>query len=94
MVLSGIPDLREQPSLAVCYTRGMKLPRAAASMHWQVARCLWRRAPSLPKADRLLVLGQAQCHALLGAGVGRESELRAAQVAAGLAERAGRSEVE
>ena len=45
----------------------MKLPRATANGHRQVARDLWRSAssPRFPKAERLLILQQAQRHAYL-----------------------------
>jgi hypothetical protein len=41
----------------------MKLPRPTASLHRQAARCLWQRAPSLPKAERLKALRNAELHA-------------------------------
>jgi hypothetical protein len=42
----------------------MKLPRATASLHRQVAQCLWRNAPNLPIAEeRARTLKQAALHA-------------------------------
>jgi hypothetical protein len=41
----------------------MKLPRAIASLHRQIARCLWRNAPTLPKEERLKALRNAELHA-------------------------------
>jgi hypothetical protein len=43
----------------------MKLPRATANMHRQIARILWRNAPTLPKAERPKALRNAQLHAHL-----------------------------
>jgi hypothetical protein len=41
----------------------MKFPRVTAALHRQVARRLWRNAPTLPKEERLKALRNAELHA-------------------------------
>jgi hypothetical protein len=53
----------------------MKLTRATASLHRQVARCLWRRAPSLPKTQRLKALRKAELHSGLARALDANPDL-------------------
>src|SRR5438034_7413407 len=56
----------------------LKLPKATANGHRQIARALWRNAPNLPTAAervRALEAGGASCRA--GAGAGRKPGPRA-----------------
>ena len=53
----------------------MELPRVRASLHRQVARCLWRRAPSLPKEERLRALRNAELHAGLARALDANPDL-------------------
>jgi hypothetical protein len=53
----------------------MKLPRATASMHCQIARILWRNAPNLPKAERPKALRNAELHAHLARALDADPDL-------------------
>jgi len=53
----------------------MKLPRATASLHRQIARCLWRNAPTLPKEERLKALRNAELHAGLARALDENPDL-------------------
>jgi hypothetical protein len=68
------PKLGARPSWS-CYTRLMKLPPPTASLHQQIARCLWRNAPTLPKAERLKALRNAQLHAGLARALDANPDL-------------------
>ena len=52
-----------------------QLPRVTAALHRQVARCLWRRAPSLPKAERLKALRKAELHSGLARALDANPDL-------------------
>jgi hypothetical protein len=53
----------------------MKLPRATASLHRQVARYLWRRASSLPIEARLKALRKAELHSGLAQALDANPDL-------------------
>src|SRR5260221_4076285 len=50
----------------------LKLPRPTASLHRQIARCLWRNAPTLPKEERLKAVSKAELHSGLARAFGRQ----------------------
>ena len=52
-----------------------QLPRVTAALHRQVARCLWRRAPSLPKTERLKALRKAELHSGLARALDANPDL-------------------
>lgn len=53
----------------------MKLPKATANGHRQVAKVLWRNASTLPKAERLKALRNAQLHAHLARALDENPDL-------------------
>ena len=53
----------------------MRLPRATASGHRQVAKALWRNAPTLPKAEQLKALRNAELHAHLARALDANPDL-------------------
>jgi hypothetical protein len=53
----------------------MKLPKATANGHRQVAKVLWRNASTLPKAERLKALKQAVLHAGLARALDENPDL-------------------
>jgi hypothetical protein len=53
----------------------MKLPKATANGHRQVAKMLWRNASTLPPAERLKALRNAQLHALLALALDHDPDL-------------------
>jgi hypothetical protein len=53
----------------------MKFPRVTAALHRQVARRLWRNAPTLPKEERLKALRNAELHAGLARALDENPDL-------------------
>lgn len=53
----------------------LKLPKATASGHRQVAKALWRNASTLPKDARLRALRYAQLHAGLARALAENPNL-------------------
>lgn len=53
----------------------LKLPKATASGHRQVAKALWRNASTLPKEARLRALRYAQLHAGLARALDENPDL-------------------
>jgi len=59
----------------------MQLPRATASLHQQIARCLWRNAATLA-AERVWALRNAELHARLARALDADQDLGMAKSAA------------
>jgi hypothetical protein len=53
----------------------VELPRPTASLHRQIARCLWRNAPTLPKTERLKALRKAELHSGLARALDANPDL-------------------
>jgi hypothetical protein len=53
----------------------LKLPKATANGHRQVAQVLWRNASTLPKEQRLKALKQAALHAGLARALDADPDL-------------------
>lgn len=53
----------------------LKLPKATASGHQQIARVLWRNAHHLPPAERLKALKQPALHAGLARALDADPDL-------------------
>jgi hypothetical protein len=53
----------------------LKLPKATANGHRQVAQILWRNAHHLPKDQRLKALKQAALHASLARALDQNPDL-------------------
>jgi hypothetical protein len=54
----------------------LKLPKATANGHRQIARALWRNAPNLPTAaERVRALKQAALHASLARALDADPDL-------------------
>src|SRR5438034_5414730 len=53
----------------------LELPRPTASLHRQIARCLWRNAPTLPKEERLKAVRKAELHSGLARALDANPDL-------------------